>query len=75
MVILPASSRHQRDHGRARDFEQALLTGARAKVVYFPASLDEMRIYWRGIGGYRNASDLYHLFDALLATGLRVDGV
>lgn len=54
---------------------QALLTSARAELAYFPASLDEMRIYWRGVGGYRNASDLYHLFDALLAAGLTVDGV
>ena len=44
-------------------------------MVHFPASLDEMRIYWRDVGGHGSASDFDHLFDALLAAGLTVDGV
>jgi hypothetical protein len=75
MVIVPDPGRYQRDHEQARDYMQAFLTGARAEMVHFPASLDEMRIYWRGVGGYRSASDFDHLFDALLAAGLTVDGV
>ena len=60
---------------QARDHMAAFLTGARAEMVRFPENLDEMRVYWRDVGGYRNTSDHDHLFEKLLAAGLTAGDV
>ena len=52
---------------------QAFLSGARAEMVNFPATLEEMRSYWYDVSKYQVAADLENLFDALLAAGLTVD--
>ncbi len=62
------------DLEHARTAMQAFLSGARAEMVTFPATLEEMRCYWRDVSGYRNPSDIEHLFDALLAAGLTTGG-
>jgi TolB-like protein/cytochrome c-type biogenesis protein CcmH/NrfG len=72
---LAATHMALQNQEEAQDYMRAFLIGARAEMVRFPATMDDMRVYWQDISGYRRPSDFDHLFDMLLAAGLTVDDV